>query len=224
MVTSDDAPVDPDLVGHKPATCECDYYHEQGLMQLIARSKHFNVAFFAFTCLYLMWLAIDMDMNSASTLFDAEPTFIAVELFFTIFFTFNIVVRFCAFKNKGLFFRCSLFDFILWIFLIINKNNSVNFTAVQLLRVFSLARLVPELSIFLKGPVVASLAVFYILLSFVLGTYMFAFLLLVLLFGVILEVVSVVSGEEQENPLLQYYNSSSIALGSDDIPACLARV
>merc|ERR1712007_157994 len=165
-------------------------------------------------------------------------------------------------------------------------GNSVNFTAVQLLRVFSLARLVPELSILWKGLWVAARSMFYVLLSLVLDTFVFAILfrmltedtdvgqhhfetvsdamyslmlrgvlfqgmgdlieefekpitkaffllylftalvLLVLLFGVMLEVVSFVSKEEQEKLLAQYNNTSSIAPspGLDDIPARLARI
>jgi len=175
---------------------------------------------------------------------------------------------------------------MLWVFLIINYNSSVNFTAVQLLRVFSLARLVPELSILWKGLWVSARSTFYVLLSLVLDTYVFAILfrmltedtdvgrhyfetvsdamyslmlrgmlfqgmgdlieefekpitkvffvlylfsalvLLVLLFGVTLEIVSATAQEEKEKLLAQYNNTSSIAPSpsSDDIPARLARI
>lgn len=170
MAISDDIRVDSELAGHKQTRCE-----------LIAKSKWFLPTFYMFTCFYLVWLGIDVDMNSAETLFDSDPVFIAVELLFTVFFTFNIVVRVCAVKFlRFLTGVRNLFEFVLWVLLILKYSNFAFFSGWQLLRVFSLvliaASAVPELKIMLIGLVKASRSMFYVLLSLLLDTYVFAVL------------------------------------------------
>merc|ERR1719506_91159 len=48
----------------------------------------------------VLWLSIDADLNTGSSIVDAPPLFQTMESLFAIFFTFEISVRIGAFEDK----------------------------------------------------------------------------------------------------------------------------
>ena len=48
----------------------------------------------------MIWLSIDADLNTGSSITDAPPLFQTMESLFAVFFTFEIGVRIGAFKDK----------------------------------------------------------------------------------------------------------------------------
>jgi len=92
-----------------------DYYHKSGCAVTIATSKAFDIATFAIIFANVIWIAIDLDSNSADLLLDAHPVFQIVENIFCAWFTFEIVVRFLAFNGKRHAFRDFWFNFDLFL-------------------------------------------------------------------------------------------------------------
>lgn len=77
-----------------------NFYKETGRAQLIARSNHFG-NFTLFTIfLNSLWIGVEIDLNDADQLKDADWYFQAGEYWFCVFFTFEWLVRFTAFKHK----------------------------------------------------------------------------------------------------------------------------
>jgi len=144
-----------------------------------------------------VWIGIDQDFNDAPELRVARLLFIIVENFFCYYFTFEVVIRFLAFKKKCQCFRDAWFRFdgILvmlmiietWIFPIVmpDSNNDEeggsstlkNLTMLRLLRLLRLARIsrlmraVPSLFILLKGMKAAARSVITTLVLLVIFLY-----------------------------------------------------
>merc|ERR1719353_1533188 len=77
-----------------------NFYHEEGLAQKIARSTLFDNTTMGVIALNALWIAIDTDHNDADLPIEADPIFIVAENFFCVYFTFEWVTRFVAFRRK----------------------------------------------------------------------------------------------------------------------------
>ncbi|CAK0864925.1 unnamed protein product [Prorocentrum cordatum] len=77
-----------------------DFYHKTGIWRTIATNPVFENITLLVIFVNALWIAIDTDMNPASTLLDAEPIFQIVDHAFCWYFSFEWYVRFSAFKRK----------------------------------------------------------------------------------------------------------------------------
>lgn len=178
-----------------------DFYHEEGIMQRIAKSPLFEQVTLIVICLNAIWIAVDTDYNKASMLIDAQPIFIAAENFFCFFFFVEWLVRWMAFQKIEYAMRDKwfIFDSVLlvmfmlevWVLTLVmtisGNTGSVDKAGdASILRVFRLIRLtrmarvaklfrlVPELMIMIKGMVVAMRSVLVTLTLLTLVLYIFA--------------------------------------------------
>lgn len=177
----------------QPQYSVCDFYHEDGLAQKIARSETFENITLGVIVMNAIWIAVDTDLNGASSLREADPIFKIAENFFCFYFTTELLIRFLAFKDKGNCFRDGwfVFDSILvccmvletWVFYWFTGGASPlgeNTEIARLLRLLRLSRLVrmlrgfPELMILIKGMLTALASVVYVLVLLVLLCYVFA--------------------------------------------------
>jgi len=173
------------------------YYHETGWARTLATDWRFENTTLAVISINAMYMALDTDWNKAST-GKVQAGFVVMEQLFCIYFTYEWIVRFCAFKNKldGRKDAWFVFDSILvfmmvfetWFLAILaaisGGGGELPFPA-HLLRIFRLLRLsrlmrmlrsLPELMILIKGMVAATSAVFWVTCLQVLITYVFAIL------------------------------------------------
>mmetsp|Transcript_17458 Transcript_17458/g.30330 ORF Transcript_17458/g.30330 Transcript_17458/m.30330 type:complete len:386 (+) Transcript_17458:534-1691(+) len=158
------------------------------------------------TCLNALWIAIDIEINAAQTIFQADASLITVEALFLVYFTSELIVRFCAQRHLKACMkdRWFLFDMVLVMLLLLetwlipaivllfhgNGSDSGLATATTMLRILRLLRILrtariarivrymPELLILIKGLLVASKSVFFALVLFLLVTYVFSIALL----------------------------------------------
>jgi hypothetical protein len=142
-----------------------------------------------------LWISVDTDGNTAETMLDAQAIYITMDTLFFTYFLFEVIVRFCAFKNKcdclkdgwfkfdGLLVALYAFDpFAIALVTKIRGEGGLDLpTAV--LRLFRLARLsrlvrmlrsLPELMVMIKGMVTATSSVMYTLGLLMIVTYIFA--------------------------------------------------
>ena len=78
----------------------CSLYWETGNFQHLARDEHFaNLTLFVIS-INAAYLGIDADWNDAVSIYQAHAGFIVAEILFCIFFLFEILVRFGAFRVK----------------------------------------------------------------------------------------------------------------------------
>jgi hypothetical protein len=140
----------------------------------------------------VLWLAIDADLNTGSSLADAPPLFVTMELLFAVFFTFEIGVRLGSFKKKtdarkdgwtvfdSLIVALMLFELIL---VPLMAGGGVDLGSLSVLKIFRIARVfrmarivrsVPELVILIKGMAAASRAVSMVGVLLLLMVYVFA--------------------------------------------------
>lgn len=75
-------------------------YSETGVWSDLAKNNRFQDAALIVIILNSIWIAIDTDFNTAPVLVQASWPFQVVENLFCLFFTFEITVRFLAFKSK----------------------------------------------------------------------------------------------------------------------------
>jgi len=179
-----------------------DFYHPDGYCAFIARSSVFFTFTMGMILLNAIWIGIDAEFNTSATLLDADAVFIVGENIFCIYFAFEILVRFGAFKKKR---DCSrdawfVFDGMLvvlmvietWIIPVISQGmdlEEMNFLRTMRLirltrlgRIVRLLRMFPELMTLLKGIATAMRSVcFTLLLLFV----------LIFVFGVIFKVQAI---------------------------------
>ena len=136
-------------------------------MARIATSVTFQNITLVVVILNCLYIFPDADYNEASNLMDAQPIFIYSELFFAVFFTIEIVIRFLAFEDKrntvkDFWFKC---DFALAVMIYLENAVLIFFTeffgnerwfgtfsnllrSVKLLKLFRavrIARAMPEL-------------------------------------------------------------------------------
>jgi len=173
----------------KPPYNVCNFYHDEGCAQKVARSplfEHMTLAVIAFNAI---WISVDTDYNDADILLDAQPVFIVMENFFCMYFTMEWTFRFLAFKEKrnGLKDAWFVFDSALvftmvmetWLMtglvLMMGGGSGSALGNASILRLFRLLRLsrmarmarllraMPELMVLIKGMVVAMRSVFFTL-------------------------------------------------------------
>mmetsp|Transcript_25702 Transcript_25702/g.59931 ORF Transcript_25702/g.59931 Transcript_25702/m.59931 type:complete len:939 (+) Transcript_25702:125-2941(+) len=151
-------------------------YKETGVPASIARSPVFGTIAMLVVLVNAVWISIDADYNKSTSLIHADIHFQVMENLFCIFFLFEILIRFFAFKVPSQCFRDFYFsfDFALvvlmiaetWalpliIFLVGQDEGSGDlvgqltvFRMMRLLRLTRMARvlrMVPELLVLLKG-------------------------------------------------------------------------
>lgn len=187
---------------HKPRYDVTNYYWDTGYAQQIARDSRFENITLAVIALNALWIAIDTDANNADDLTQAHAVFIVAENLFCIFFTFEIIVRFLAFRDKLNCFKDSWFVFDLfmvalmvfetWIMFFImlaiggsSSSGVGNASMLRLLRLLRLSRMarmarllrsMPELLMLIKGMIAAIRSVFFTLVLLFLLLYVFAIL------------------------------------------------
>eukprot|EP00927_Polykrikos_kofoidii_P002918 TRINITY_DN11164_c0_g2_i2.p1 TRINITY_DN11164_c0_g2~~TRINITY_DN11164_c0_g2_i2.p1 ORF type:complete len:708 (+),score=130.32 TRINITY_DN11164_c0_g2_i2:61-2124(+) len=149
-----------------------------------------------------IWIAIDTDYNSKAVNTPAFAVFVVMDNFFCVFFVFEIVVRFFAFKHRSLCLQDAwfMFDLSLVVVMVVEtwvlgvlmllftdfaptQDNGVG--AVRLLRLLRLTRMarmmrlmraLPELLILIKGIAVATRSVFFTMFLLAFVIYIFAIL------------------------------------------------
>ncbi|CAJ1362352.1 unnamed protein product [Effrenium voratum] len=182
------------------------FYWETGRCQRMARSSCFENVTLFMIAINSIWIWIDTDLNSASTLLDADAVFIIVENSFCVYFVFELAVRFGAFKVKRNCFRDAwfMFDSVLvalmvfetWILTIavaaMGSGAMSSPSFLRVLRLFRLTRMArmarllracPELFVMLKAIGVAFRSVMFALLLLLGVVYVFAIFFTQLLDG-----------------------------------------
>eukprot|EP00931_Biecheleriopsis_adriatica_P053619 TRINITY_DN31425_c0_g1_i1.p1 TRINITY_DN31425_c0_g1~~TRINITY_DN31425_c0_g1_i1.p1 ORF type:complete len:504 (-),score=99.66 TRINITY_DN31425_c0_g1_i1:98-1609(-) len=181
-----------EMVLNKEAHDVTRFYKDRGFAQHIARHAVFeNTTLLVIAC-NAVWIAVDTDHNKADTLLAAHPVFITAENIFCVYFTFEWLMRFLAFRYKrnclrdGWFVFDSVLVFFMvmetWVFLLFGGGSPFgdNTAILRLFRLLRLSRLIkmlkslPELMILIRGMVTAMASVVYVLLLLILFTYVFA--------------------------------------------------
>jgi len=170
-----------------------NFYKSEGFFQAVAKSPRFENLTLGIICLNAMWIAIDTDWNTSTTLKGADGVFVVADSLFFGYFSLELFIRFCAFQRKrdclkdGWFvFDTSLvalyaFDpFFLTILAFASGTDPDLPTSVlKLLRLARLSRLVrmlrsmPELMIMIKAMFTAAASVSYTLGLLIIVTYVF---------------------------------------------------
>lgn len=125
-------------------------------------------------CANAAWIGVDLELNDAAVWIDALPMFQVADNMFCAYFTFEVCVRFCAFRTKLKFWkdRSFVFDVSLvvlmvaetWVFplilvfgLGIGQSGLKQLTTLRLLRLVRLTRMarlmrsIPELMMLMKS-------------------------------------------------------------------------
>jgi hypothetical protein len=188
-----------EVVAGKPQYNVSDFFHKTGYCQRIARSTIFENVTFIVIFAVTIWIAVDIDLNGAEILLDADPFFMVGANAFCGYFTFEWAVRFGAFKHKA---NCLkdghfLFDSVLvlqdvletWaltLYMIIADTRSESPIRLAIFRVLRMAKIfrmgramrlmrsLPEIAILVKGIGIATRSVFFTLVLLMLIVYVFA--------------------------------------------------
>jgi voltage-gated sodium channel len=148
-----------------------DFYYKTGLFQAIARSKDFGNLTLGIVVLNAIYMGIDSDLNQASNIYDADLIFQICTQAFSLYFVFELTVRFLAFENKmnclaDGWFKFDVFLVIsmivdMWILMpVLNAagdNVVIPTQPLRMLRLFKLSRMArlmkhfPELITMIKG-------------------------------------------------------------------------
>jgi len=177
-----------------------NFYKTTGFWQKVARSSPFENITLAVIGFNALWISIDTDNNTASTLLEAEWQFQMMEHAFCVYFTGEWFFRFMAFKRKrdGLRDGWFVFDSCLvammvgetWIMTLVlvalgggaggGLGNASILRLVRLLRLSRMARMarllraMPELMILIKGMVSAFRSVMFTLCLLFIFIYVFS--------------------------------------------------
>jgi len=170
------------------------FYHDKGFCQRIAKDHRFeNVTLGVIVC-NAIWIAVDTDWNTSSTLLDAYPGFIVADVLFFAYFSMELSIRFCAFQRKCDCTKDAWFMFDTFLVMLYAFDPFImaciaagtggggldGGSLPRLLRLTRLSRLVrmlralPELMIMIKGMITAAGVVGYTLGFLVVVTYVFA--------------------------------------------------
>lgn len=177
-----------------------DHFHETGWTQAWARSNScFSVFSLVVVFMNVIWIGIDIDFNKAIVLSRAPLASQIINNMFAVFFCFEILVRFVAFKSprSALKDHHFIFDLILvafgiwttWIevllFWLLGGTNGDLGYSVQLVRglrlgrltriprIYRVAALYPELLVLVNGVAAAMRSVFAIMLLLTFTIYVF---------------------------------------------------
>lgn len=179
-----------------------DFYHTEGICQLIARHYIFDNLTVSIVALNAIWIAIDIDYNKSAILTEADTVFQVVEHTFCSYFFLEIMIRFGAFasKRRALMDPWFLFDAALvmnmvvetWLVPIIiiaagtDAADVLNISFLRMMRMVKLLRLsrisrfirsVPELVIILKAMGFAARSVLVFFFVWLVIIYIFAVVL-----------------------------------------------
>lgn len=189
---------DAEELSDEPVYDVTSFYHTKGYCQLIGRSELFSNITLAIIAINAIYLGIDTNFNEADTLLEAHWGFQVCEHAFCIFFTFEWLVRFGAFKHKVNCLRDDWFKFdsclvflmvgetwVMTIVLLASGSGGISLPTgpLRLLRLLRLTRLtrlmrsMPELLTLVNGMKAASRAVGSSLLLVALLIYIFAIVL-----------------------------------------------
>eukprot|EP00445_Apocalathium_hangoei_P082382 CAMPEP_0204181354 /NCGR_PEP_ID=MMETSP0361-20130328/51827_1 /ASSEMBLY_ACC=CAM_ASM_000343 /TAXON_ID=268821 /ORGANISM="Scrippsiella Hangoei, Strain SHTV-5" /LENGTH=690 /DNA_ID=CAMNT_0051140921 /DNA_START=141 /DNA_END=2210 /DNA_ORIENTATION=- len=183
----------------KPSYDVTEFYYTEGIWQLIARDGNFEKITLGVIAFNALWISIDTDGNSASTLLEAMPQFQIAEQMFCVYFSFEWFVRFKSFKRKrnGLKDAWFVFDsslvfmmvaetWVMSVFLLISGAGSGGLGNASILRMARLLRLsrmarmarlfraMPELLIMIKGIAAAMRSVLFTLVLLFILIYVFS--------------------------------------------------
>mmetsp|Transcript_157931 Transcript_157931/g.484001 ORF Transcript_157931/g.484001 Transcript_157931/m.484001 type:complete len:570 (+) Transcript_157931:115-1824(+) len=175
----------------KPQYNVTAFYRDTGWAQALAKDWKFEYLTFSVILMNAVWIAIDIDNNEAAFLINADPIFQIVENAFCIYFTFEVCVRFLAFRSKKDCLRdlWFMFDAALVAYMIVETwvsylifaiadpgagSGSLNVDFIRTIRIIKMLRLsrmarllraIPELLVLLKavGTAVRSMMVFFLL-------------------------------------------------------------
>lgn len=170
-------------------------YHTTGIVQRIAKHPRFENTTLAVIVINAFWISVDTDGNTAATMLDAKPMYIVMDTAFFVYFSLEVIVRFCAFKRKCDCLKDGWFKFDMTLVMLYafdpfaialvafaQGGGGLNLpTAV--LRLFRLARLsrlvrmlrsLPELMVMIKGMVTATSSVGYTMGLLLILTYVFS--------------------------------------------------
>eukprot|EP00930_Biecheleria_cincta_P029538 TRINITY_DN20537_c0_g1_i2.p1 TRINITY_DN20537_c0_g1~~TRINITY_DN20537_c0_g1_i2.p1 ORF type:complete len:867 (-),score=135.64 TRINITY_DN20537_c0_g1_i2:52-2586(-) len=176
-----------------------DFYHTTGWIQTIARSRWFENLTYAVIAASALWIAIDLDYNSADIFIESPPGFIVAECLFSIFYCTEWVIRFGAFKRKRDTFRdfWFLFDTFLVVLMLaetwglsilyamfgVGSTSAIDPSLLQVLRMAKILRLtrmtrllrvIPEFLIVIRAISAAMRSIFVIGFFCVVTLYVFA--------------------------------------------------
>jgi len=182
----------------------CNFYHQTGYCQRIARSETFQSITLSVIGLNTVYIGVDADNNNATNLADADIGFQVCEHLFACFFTFEWVVRLCAFEYKRNCLKDNWFKFDTclvwlmigetWIMTILGGVDlGIPLGFIKMLRLLRLARMArlmrafPELVAMMKGVKAASRAVGSALLMLVFNVYIFAIIMHMIYGGTAME-------------------------------------
>jgi len=183
---------------NKPRYNVFDFYQDDGVWQLIARNILFENITLCVIAFNALWIAVDADLNQASTLLQAKWQFQLAENLFCAYFSFEWFVRFMSFKRKrdGSRDPWFVFDTALVVMMVLETwlmtgvmilfatggngfGNASILRIARLLRLSRMARMgrllraVPDLVIMVKGMLASTRSVVTTLFLLVSMTYVF---------------------------------------------------
>eukprot|EP00928_Gymnodinium_smaydae_P023968 TRINITY_DN19560_c0_g1_i1.p1 TRINITY_DN19560_c0_g1~~TRINITY_DN19560_c0_g1_i1.p1 ORF type:complete len:405 (+),score=57.42 TRINITY_DN19560_c0_g1_i1:204-1418(+) len=151
------------------------HYSKHTMCGKAARSNGFKATSGMITCLYLMWLAIDVDHNAASTIIESAPLFMALHSLFAIWFIVELVIRIMAFDRTALAFRTvRVWGDIILLVALFAAFGYGPLVCLQLFRLFTFCSMIPEMNILVKGLFVAAKSVFFVLCLLLMLVYAFS--------------------------------------------------
>lgn len=151
-----------------------------------------------------LWTGIETEVNGATMIHEAHPVIIVIENLFVLFFSFELGIRFGAFRRKreafrdGWFVFDSVLVFLMWseiwflslcLAIFAPDATSSGFRLMRLLRFTRLARMarllrsIPELLIIVRAIAIALRSVFFLMVLLLGLVYIFALLFTQLLDG-----------------------------------------
>lgn len=170
-----------------------DYYWTKGWFQRIATSHELEISTLAVVFVNAIWIAVDVDINGSKKNHEKPLFFQLVDYCFFAYFSFEIFVRFFAFRRKFDCIKDLWFDFdaVLLVLMILEEVidrlptaglgfNTSFVRMFRLVKILKMARIVkilrhwPELLVFIKGVGIALRSVASSLLLMVFLVYMFA--------------------------------------------------
>jgi Ca2+-binding EF-hand superfamily protein len=175
-----------------------NFYWDTGLCQGVARADVFQNLTLGVIVANAIYIGVDADNNKAEKLFEAEVGFIVCEFLFFIYFGFEWVMRFGAFKHKTNCLKDSWFKFDSFLMALMVVEMAVvpvvfSDTAapptgpLRLLRLLRLSRMVrlmrsfPELATMVKAIAAALRAVFSSFIMVIILVYIFAIIMFIFL-------------------------------------------
>jgi hypothetical protein len=182
-----------------------EFYHETGMFGWLARQPYFENVSLSAVVANSVWIAVEIDYDKSTVISEADPIFQVVAHLFCAFFSWEVFVRFGAFRRKFDAFKdmTFVFDFTLALLAVIDTwivtaavallglrmGGGKIFLIFKILRVAKLLRLgkvvrcFPDLLVILRGITMAvrSVGVIVLLLAFII--YVSAIIFRVLLEG-----------------------------------------